>query len=165
MAQRLLVIEDSKPIATVIKQIGLSLNYEVVLASTLAQVEEILSVDTDFFAATIDYTLPDALDGEAIACVLSHRIPSVVMTGKMDDLTRQKILSQPVIDYIPKENSQAFLYLKRILHWQQTNSQNSILVVDDSSSARNHIVELLKRRNFTVYTANNGVQALEKLKQ
>ncbi|NQY86788.1 MAG: diguanylate cyclase [Colwellia sp.] len=165
MAQRLLVIEDSKPIATVIKQIGQSLNYEVVLATTLAQVEEILSVDSDFFAATVDYALPDALDGEAIACVLSHGIPSVVMTGKMDDVTRQKILAQPVIDYIPKENSQAFLYLKRVLHWQQTNSKNAILVVDDSSSARNHIVELLKRRNFTVYTANNGVQALEKLKQ
>ena len=165
MAQRLLVVEDSKPIATVIKQIAQSLNYEVVLATTLAQVEEILSDDTDFFAATVDYALPDALDGEAIACVLSHSIPSVVMTGKMDDATRQKILSQPVIDYIPKENSQAFLYLKRVLSWQQTNSQNAILVVDDSSSARNHIVELLKRRNFTVYTANNGVQALEKLKQ
>ena len=77
----------------------------------------------------------------------------------------KKILSQPVIDYIPKENSQAFLYLKRVLHWQQTNSSNVILVVDDSSSARNHIVELLKRRNFTVLTANNGVQALEKLAQ
>lgn len=165
MAQRLLVVEDSKPIATVIRQIAQSLNYEVVLATTLAQVEEILSVDADFFAATVDFALPDALDGEAIACVLSHRIPSVVMTGKMDDATRQKILAQPVIDYIPKENSQAFLYLKRVLHWQQTNSDNAILVVDDSSSARNHIVELLKRRNFTVYTANNGVQALEKLKQ
>ncbi len=165
MRQRLLVVEDSKPIATVIKQIAQSLKYEVVLATTLAQVEDILSGDTDFFAATIDYALPDAMDGEAIACVLSHGIPSVVMTGKMDDETRQKILAQAVIDYIPKENSQAFLYLKRVLHWQQTNSNNAILVVDDSSAARNHIVELLKRRNFTVFVANNGVQALEKLQQ
>ncbi len=165
MSQRLLVVEDSKPIATVIKQIAQSLNYEVVVATTLAQVEEILSGDTDFFAATVDYALPDAVDGEAIGCVLSHGIQSVVMTGKMDDATRQKILAQPVIDYIPKENSQAFLYLKRILHWQQTNNNNAILVVDDSSSARNHIVELLKRRNFVVHTANNGVQALEKLQQ
>jgi len=165
MSQRLLVVEDSKPIATVIKQIARSLKFEVVIASNLAQVERILSTDTDFFAATIDYALPDALDGQAIACVLSYGIPSVVMTGKMDDDTRQKILSQPVIDYIPKENSQAFLYLKRVLHWQQTNDQNTILVVDDSSSARNHIVELLKRRNFNVITANNGVQALEQLKQ
>ena len=165
MSQRLLVVEDSKPIATVIKQIAQSLGYDVVIATTLAQVEDILSGDTDFFAATVDYALPDALDGEAIACVLSHKIPSIVMTGKMDDGTRQKILAQPVIGYIPKENSQAFLYLKRVLHWQQTNSNNAILVVDDSSAARNHIVELLKRRNFTVHTANNGVQALEKLSQ
>lgn len=163
MSQRLLVVEDSKPIATVIKQIARSLKFDVVIATDLAQVESILSTDTDFFAATIDYALPDALDGEAIACVLSYGIPSVVMTGKMDDETRQKILSQSVIDYIPKENSQAFLYLKRVLHWQQTNHNNTILVVDDSSSARNHIVELLKRRNFSVVTANNGVQALEKL--
>ena len=165
MSQKLLVVEDSKPIATVIKQIAQSLKFDVVLATSLAQVEEILAVDTDFFAATVDYALPDASDGEAIAYVLSHGIPSIVMTGKMDDATRQKILSQPVIDYIPKENSQAFLYLKRVLNWQQTNSKNAVLVVDDSLSARNHIVELLKRRNFSVQTANNGVQALEVLQQ
>lgn len=165
MSQRLLVVEDSKPIATVIRQIARSLKFDVVIATNLAEVEHLLSSDTDFFAATIDYALPDALDGEAIACVLSYGIPSIVMTGKMDDETRQKILSQPVIDYIPKENSQAFLYLKRVLHWQLTNHQNTILVVDDSSAARNHVVELLKRRNFNVVTANNGLQALDKLAQ
>mgnify|MGYP000719436106 CR=1 FL=1 len=165
MSKKLLVVEDSKPIATVIKQIAQSLQFEVTLATSLAEVEEILALDTDFFAATVDYALPDAHDGEGISCVLSHGIPSIVMTGKMDDVTRQKILSQPVIDYIPKENSQAFLYLKRVLSWQLTNSKNAVLVVDDSLSARNHIVELLKRRNFTVETANNGVQALAKLQQ
>lgn len=163
MAERLLVVEDSKPIATVIKQIARSLQYEVTIATSLAQVEEILQGDSAFFAATIDYSLPDALDGEAIPCVLSHGIPGVVLTGKMDDATRQKILAQPVIDYIPKENSQAFLYLKRILQWQKTNKENSILVVDDSSSARNHVVELLKRRNFTVFVAKNGLEALTTL--
>ncbi|PCI62470.1 MAG: diguanylate cyclase response regulator [Gammaproteobacteria bacterium] len=165
MADRLLVVEDSKPIATVIKQIARSLQYEVTIATSLAQVEEILQKDNDFFAATIDYSLPDALDGEAIPCVLSYGVPGIVLTGKMDDKTRQKILAQAVIDYIPKENSQAFLYLKRILQWQKTNHKNNILVVDDSSAARNHIVELLKRRNFSVFVANNGVQALATLKQ
>ena len=165
MVERLLVVEDSKPIATVIKQIAKALRYEVTVATSLAQVEEILQGDAEFFAATIDYSLPDAPDGEAINTVLSHGIPGVVLTGKMDDDTRQKILAMPVIDYIPKENSQAFLYLKRILHWQKTNQNNGVLVVDDSSSARNHVVELLKRRNFKVFVANNGVQALEKLEQ
>ncbi len=165
MSEQLLVVEDSRPIARVIKQIAESLNYQVTLAASLAEVENILQGGASFFAATIDYALPDAMNGEAIACILSHKIPSVVMTGKMDDVTRQKILAQPVIDYIPKENSQAFLYLKRILQAQRTNSSIGILVVDDSLSARNHVIELLKRRNFVVYMASDGQKALEVLQQ
>lgn len=166
MSKKLLVVEDSRPIARVIKQIAESLNYQVTLATCLAEVEALLQGgENKFFAATIDYALPDANDGEAISCVLSHGIPSIVMTGKMDEITRQKILSQPVIDYIPKENSQAFLYLKRILHWQLSNQGNGVLVVDDSLSARNHVVELLKRRNFNVYVAENGQLALNILQQ
>lgn len=161
MSKKLLVVEDSKAIASVIKQIAVSLGYEVTIAASLAEVEQILQGDIQFFAATIDYALPDAEDGEAIATVLSHGIPGVVMTGRMDEPTRQKILAQPVIDYIPKENSQAFMYLKRILYWQMANTGTGVLVVDDSRSARNHIVELLKRRNFTVFVADNGEAALE----
>ncbi|REL31368.1 diguanylate cyclase [Thalassotalea euphylliae] len=165
MADRLLVVEDSKPIARVICQLAESLGFETVVASTLAEVETLLHGDTKFFAATVDYALPDAPDGEAIPCVLSHGVQAVVMTGKMDDITRQKILAQAVVDYIPKENSQAFLYLKRILHGQQVNHENGILVVDDSLATRNHVVELLMRRNFTVYVASDGVKALEVLEQ
>lgn len=163
MSERLLVVEDSKPIARVIEQIGKVLGYEVTIAYSLADVERILLNDRNFFVASIDYALPDAPDGEAIKYVLSHGIPVVVMTGKMDDPTRQKILSQAVIDYIPKENSQAFLYLKRILQWQITNHLSGILVVDDSLAARNHIVELLQRRNFTIYVAKDGKEALQKI--
>ncbi len=161
MSKKLLVVEDSKAIASVIKQIAVSLGYEVTIAASLAEVEQILQGDIQFFAATIDYALPDAEDGEAIATVLSHGIPGVVMTGRMDEPTRQKILAQPVIDYIPKENSQAFMYLKRILYWQMANTGTGVLVVDDSRSARNHIVELLKRRNFTVFVADSGRAALD----
>lgn len=165
MAERLLVVEDSKAVAKVIEQLAKSLGFDVTIAYNLAQVEELLHGGNEFFAATIDYGLPDAQDGEAIECVLSHGIKGVVMTGRMDEKTRQKILAQPVVDYIPKENSQAFLYLKRVLHWQLTNHENGILVVDDSLAARNHIVELLKRRNFTVYVANNGEKALEVMEE
>ena len=161
MTKKLLVVEDSKAIASVIKQIGKALGYEVSIAASLAEVESIIQGGTKFFAATIDYALPDAENGEAIETVLSHGIPGVVMTGKMDEKTRAQILAQPVIDYIPKENSQAFMYLKRILYWQQANSGTGVLVVDDSRSARNHIVELLKRRNFTLYVADTGDAALD----
>lgn len=165
MLKKLLIVEDSKPIARVIKQIAMALNYEATIVGSMAELKELLHINKDFFVATVDFTLPDATDGEAIAYVLSQGIPSVVMTGKMDEETRQKILSQPVIDYITKENSQAFLYLKRILHSQLTNGSNGILVVDDSSSARTYLSQLLQRRNFKIYVAEDGLKALEILKQ
>ncbi|XQW85048.1 GGDEF domain-containing response regulator [Thalassotalea piscium] len=164
MAKKLLVVEDSKTIARMIKQIGNSLNYDVTIAESMAQLKDILKRERLFFAATIDYSLPDAQNGEAIEYVLSHQIPGIVMTGVMDEKTRKKILKQPVIDYIPKENNQAFLYLKRILYWQTINNEVGVLVVADSETAHIEITDLLQRRNFTVYAAENASTAKDLLK-
>lgn len=163
MAPKLLVIEDSSSIAKVIERIGLSLGYQVTIAKSFAQVRSILATNPKFFAATVDVSLPDAPDGEAIPYVLQHKIPSIVMTGRMDDATRKKILSLPVIDYITKENAQAYHYLLRVLHNQLTNKNISVLVVDDSLTSRNHTAQLLKRRNFNVHIAVDGATALKTL--
>ncbi|MEW6983841.1 response regulator [Colwelliaceae bacterium 6471] len=165
MSEHLLVIEDSMGIAKVIEKLGLSLGYQVTIATTLAQVKSLLENKNDFFLATVDYGLPDALDGEAIQFVLEHSIPSIVMTGRMDDKTRQKILNLPVVDYITKENTQAYHYLLRILHCQLTNREISVLVVDDSLSSRNQVSLLLKRRNFNVFSVEDGTKALALLEE
>jgi diguanylate cyclase (GGDEF)-like protein len=83
------------------------------------------------------------------------------MTGRMDDATRKKILNLPVIDYITKENTQAYHYLLRVLHNQLTNKNISVLVVDDSLTSRNQTAQLLKRRNFTVHVTSDGPKALQ----
>jgi diguanylate cyclase (GGDEF)-like protein len=163
VAKHLLVIEDSSHVANVIQHIGKSLGYIVTVATTLAEVKKLLSKEHNYFLATIDYRLPDALDGEVIPFVLQHQIPSVVMTGRLDDKTRSKILTLPVIDYITKENSQAYHYLLRILKCQLTNMKVGVLVVDDSLTARNQVCQLLRRRNFKVYGVPDGTKALEAL--
>ena len=163
MSKHLLVIEDSKQIGKVIERMGESLGYRVTIANSFAMVKELLSKDHDFFVATIDYCLPDALDGEVIPYVLEYNIPSIVMTGRMDDNTRNKILNLPIIDYITKENTQAYHYLLRILYGQINNHKMGVLVVDDSLTARNHICYLLKRRNFIVYDEPDGIKALQSL--
>lgn len=162
---KLLIVEDSVAIAKVIERIGLSLGYQPTIAKSFAQVKTILSHQPEFFAATIDLGLPDAPNGEVIPYVLKHEIPSVVMTGRMDDMTRKKILNLPVIDYITKENTQAYHYLLRVLHSQQTNKNISVLVVDDSLTSRNQTAQLLKRRNFNVHVASDGTKALDILEK
>lgn len=165
MSKHLLVIEDSGHVAKVIEHIAVTIGYKVTIAETLAEVKKLLSKEHDFFLATIDYRLPDAPDGEVIPYVLQHHIPGVVMTGRLDDKTRSKILNLPVVDYITKENAQAYHYLLRILKYQLTNQKIGVLVVDDSLTARNQVMQLLKRRNFKVIGAPDGTKALEILEQ
>lgn len=165
MSEHLLVIEDSMGIAKVIEKLALSLGYQVTIATSLAEVKSLLANKNDFFLATVDYGLPDALEGEVIQCVLEYDIPSIVVTGRMDDKTHQKILNFPIVDYITKENAQAYHYLLRVLHSQLTNRDVSVLVVDDSLSSRNHVSNLLKRRNFKVYSVADGTKALALLNE
>ena len=163
--KNLLVIEDNKAVASVIEHLGTSAGYQVTVAYSFAEVKEILARQQDFFIATVDYSLPDAYDGEVIPYVLKHDIPCVIMTGRMDDKIHRKLLRLPIVDYITKENSQAYRYLLRVLHGQLTNHQIDVLVVDDSLSARQHICRLLKRRNFTVYDQPDGSKALQTLEK
>ena len=165
MSKQLLVVEDSGHVAKVITHIATTLGYQVTVAATLAEVKALLSKQHDFFLATIDYRLPDAPDGEVIPYVLQHHIPGVVMTGRLDDKTRAKILNLPVVDYITKENAQAYHYLLRILKYQLTNRRIGVLVVDDSLTARNQIISLLKRRNFEVIGVPDGTKALQVLEE
>ncbi|ABV37950.1 response regulator/GGDEF domain protein [Shewanella sediminis HAW-EB3] len=161
----MLVIEDNKAIASVIEHIGKSLGFQVTTAHSFSEVKKLLVSHQEFFVATVDYGLPDAPEGEVIPYVLDHGIPSVVMTGRMNDKIHQTLLNLPIIDYITKESSQAYHYLLRVLHGQLVNHKTSVLVVDDSLSVRSYVCSLLKRRNFTVFEAANGVKALQLLKE
>lgn len=165
MNKHLLIIEDSKQIAAVIQRIAVSTGYCVTIAHTFADVKKLLEKEHNFGLATVDYSLPDALDGEVIPFVIENDIPSIVMTGRMDDKTRKKILNLPVVDYITKENAQAYHYLLRTLKNHQTNKSIGVLVVDDSLTARNQVASLLKRRNFKVYTVPDGPKALSVLEE
>ncbi len=109
--------------------------------------------------------MPDAPNGEAIPYILEHKVPSIVMTGMLDDTTRDNILRLPVIDYITKESKQAFHYLLSLLVKIQENHKVKILIVDDSSSSRTYLKHLLDRHNFNVLQANCGKAALEVLEE
>ncbi|GHE88271.1 GGDEF domain-containing response regulator [Thalassotalea profundi] len=163
LKKRLLIVEDSKPIALVIEHMAKSVGYDVTIAHSLSEVKKLLAKDHNFFVATLDYGLPDASDGEVIPFIIEHDIPAIIMTGRMDDNTHKKLLNFPIVDYVTKENSQAYHYLMMLLHGQLTNHKIGVLVVDDSLTGRNHIQQLLLRRNFTVYCVSDGTKALKAL--
>lgn len=159
----MLIIEDSKPIASLIKHIAEQAGYQTDLAMSYAQAEALLASGKSYSVASIDYNLPDAPEGEAIDLVLDTKTPGIVLTGKMDEATRDKILRKPVVDYIPKETAQAYAYLGKLLTRLKLNRYIKVLVVDDSKAARLYLSHLLSRHQFQVSVAENGQAGLDYL--
>lgn len=102
MLNRILVVEDSRAFRNYLnlqlKQIG----FEVVLAESLEAANNIISQDTDFLCAVLDYCLPDGPDGEIIDLVLSHKIRAIVLTAQFNDNIREHVIAKGVLDYITK---------------------------------------------------------------
>lgn len=164
---KVLVIEDSVTSMKVIKHLITNVGLEPVGVNCLADAEMALarSNTDEYLCAVVDYCLPDALDGEAIDFTISASIPTVVITGRLDEATRTSVLNRDVVDYIPKENAQVYEYLGRLIKRLEKNRDIGVLVVDDSRLSRTMITSLLDRHNFVTYEASDGEEGLAALRQ
>ncbi|WP_024611473.1 response regulator [Pseudoalteromonas sp. TB64] len=162
MTRKILIVEDTPAMARVQKHIALKAGYEVDVAESLAQTKELISKNS-YFCAVVDFILPDAPLGEAIPCTVMADISTIVMTGNIDKQTRDTVEKYPIIDYIIKENKQAYQYLERQLLRLTRNENVKVLVVDDSASTRTYICSLLARHKYQILQAADGVEALAAL--
>ena len=134
MVKKLLIIEDSKPIVKIYRHIAQRTGFEPVICYSLADTKAKLQQQQEYFCAVIDYNLPDAANGEAIDYVVQAKIPVIVMTGRTEQGVREAILQRSIIDYIAKDNKQAFVYLQNLLSQLLRNQYIKVLVVDDSET-------------------------------
>ncbi|CAM4040289.1 diguanylate cyclase [Pseudoalteromonas byunsanensis] len=164
MARRILIIEDTPTIAKVQKHIAVSCGYEADIAGSLEQAKTLVA-EHNYFCAVVDFILPDAPSGEAIPFTVENEIPTIVMTGNIDNRTRETVDKYPIIDYITKENKQAYQYLKNQLTRLPRNENVKVLVVEDSRHSRMYIRNLLERHKYQILEASDGIEGLEILKQ
>ncbi|BFM10771.1 response regulator [Simiduia litorea] len=163
--KRILVVEDSQLVTKVVRHVvKLDSGLEAVYASSLAEAKEQLARNNgQLFAALADLNLPDAPDGEVVDLILAEGIPTIVLTGSYDEQRREKILAKGIVDYVVKEGRYSYEYAIGVVHRLAHNQATTVLVVDDSETSRRYISELLKRQQFVVLTASNGVEAIKLL--
>ncbi len=159
-----MLIEDNPSISKIQRHIAQRIGYEVDTADSLASAIDLIE-ENNYFCAVVDYVLSDAPNGEAIPLTIGASIPTIVMTGKLDDKTRDTVMRYPVVDYITKESRQAYLYLETQLKRLPRNENVRVLIVDDSKNTRNHIKNLLLRHKYLIAQASDGVMALEQLEK
>lgn len=166
LARHILVVEDSKIVASFIKDsLELGGEFQVRLAHSLAETETALhnSADT-IFAAILDLNLPDAPSGEVVDLVLRFDLPVIVLTSFIDQDIRQRIEAKGVVDYVLKSRD-AVRQVHDILLRLEKNKGVKILVADDSQVQRSVTGEFLQRFGFDVLEAADGQQALDTLHQ
>ncbi|WP_416064109.1 diguanylate cyclase [Rhizobium sp. ZK1] len=162
---RILLVEDSRMFCAVLcHRFQTELNLSVVCCSSLKALREELSQDGHGYSmAVVDLNLPDAPYGEALDCTIEHDIPAIVFTATFDLNTRARILERNVIDYVLKDNEFALDNLVATVRRAIMNRKTRVLVVDDVSSARQVLVDLLKAQQYMVVEANSGLEAIAAL--
>ena len=164
-ASQLLVVEDSPIVAKILLHvIKQELDFNILLATTFAEAKRLCEQHHgNIFVALVDLNLPDAPDGEVVDFTLEQKLPTVVLTGSIDNTRREKLLSKGIVDYVTKEGKYSYQYAVKAVQRLVKNQSIKVMVVEDSSTMRKHIVNLLSRHQFEIYEAVDGVDAIKKI--
>ncbi|WGO97954.1 response regulator [Saccharophagus degradans] len=159
---RILVVEDSPIVRKIINHVMAGFpQFKPVYTTTLAETKALLESEAEsIFAALVDLSLPDAPDGEVVDYVLNNHIPTIVLTGSFDKERREQLLAKGIVDYVTKEGRYSYQYALGVLARLVKNQKIKVMVVDDSATARNFVVGLLRLHLFEVYDADDGAEAI-----
>jgi diguanylate cyclase (GGDEF)-like protein len=161
--RNLLIVEDNRISGTLIRaKVSSVLDFSIHWAKSLAEAISLLDQhDNNFFAALLDYVLPDAPNGEVVDTVVSRGISSIVFTATVTEQVRKDLWKKNIVDYVIKDDAQSIEYLTFLLSRLEKNLQTKILVVDDSRFFRVVLAKLLKVQNYQVLEAVDGEDALK----
>lgn len=159
---RVLLIDNSRAYSTIVSSaIADRLGIPVTIADSLKAADHIIRQGgEDILFVLSGLVLPDADESTVVAYFTQRKIPLVVVTGVFDTATRERILAQPVIDYVLKDNPGSVDYLVWLVQRINRNRNLTALVVDDSRSYRFQIASLLRLYGFTVLEAEDGAKGL-----
>ncbi len=156
-----LIVEDSQLVLKILRHIAAkSLSFDVEFATSRQQAIELLDSRQDWLAAIVDLSLPDAPNGELVDDVLERGVPTIVLTGSINEERRDSLTKRGIVDYVLKEGRYSYQYAVNLVNRLYRNQSIKVMVAEDSKVTRRFIAELLSRHLFQVVEAENGEQAL-----
>jgi len=161
MNENILIVDDSKTICTTLShKIKEELGLDAIIAHSKQEcADKLLEYKGKIAVALLDLGLPDAPNGEVVNFVTKFKIPSIVLTGQEDK--EDKFRDMDIMDYVIKDSSFSFDYSVNLVKRILSNKDKTVLVVDDSKTMANIIIDLLKKYQLNTLYAKDGVEALE----
>jgi CheY-like chemotaxis protein len=121
--KRMLLVEDSRMFATVLKH-GLETAHgvEVTHCASLEALRQAVETGAgDYSVAVLDLNLPDAPNCEALEYVISQNIAAIVFTGSFNSSTREDILCRKVVDCVIKSQPDSISHVISVVDRALTN--------------------------------------------
>jgi diguanylate cyclase (GGDEF)-like protein len=162
--KQILVVEDNPPMGTMIKKrLEKTGKFAVTWVTSRGETEELLAAAANdtFFAALLDFNLPDATQGEIIALVVAKNIPVIVFTAYVSEEVRQTVWLHNVVDYVLKEDVLSMEYILSLLDRLEKNVGTQVLVTDRDAEKMERIASLLRVHRYDVLTADSGRETLK----
>lgn len=161
---RILIVEDNKALAKLIaKQMDKSISDMIIdVAHDFAEAKAEISEHKDeYFMTILDLNLPDAPNGEIVDYVLSQGLAVIVLTGSIDEKTKQIFIHKDIVDYVYKGNMDDINYIFQMINRLSKNRQYKAMVVEDSLPFRNNVKKILTSLQFgKVFAAAHGEEAM-----
>jgi diguanylate cyclase (GGDEF)-like protein len=157
-----LIVEHSQAVAQMVAaHISTRLGRECKVVRTLAQARDALQQRerSEWLAAVVNLELADAADEEIVNLMIAHGLPTVVLTGTVDESKRRRILLHDIVDYCLKGKT-GIEALVHVLERLQKNPSMRVLVVDDMAPSRVTQEALLESQRFQVLSAKDPREAM-----
>lgn len=167
MKKKILIVDDEKDIREIIKIPLLEDGFQILEASNGKEAIELAQKEKPDLI-TLDIMMPN-IDGFQAAKVIKENpatadIPIIILSVLSQD---KKNFMQGIADYISKpfKPDELVKKIRKIIEDAgQADKSKNILIVDDDPDVIDIITVSLREKGFSLVSASNGVEALEKLK-
>ncbi len=164
--KKILIVDDDVTMVRFLKEtISEKLNIPCTSVASFDELTALLKSEEAFSIALVDMVLHDAKEGEAVDVLLQKDIPVIAMTGKASEHLEKRMLEKEILDYVYKDSVSSFDYAIRLIRFAHSLKEGEVLLVDDSKTSRLQVKFSLDKLHIKVHEAENGIEALEKLKE
>ena len=138
-------------------------NINILKAKTYKDgVKHILNENSNIDIAILDLNLDDVDDdGALVKFALAKDIPTIVLTGIVDEKLKRILIEENILDYILKQDQKGLEHAVNKVDRILKNYNTNVLAVDDSALQLAQLKDILERMGLNVYTATNGIEAYD----
>ncbi|PLX67699.1 MAG: hypothetical protein C0602_10110 [Denitrovibrio sp.] len=142
--KNILIVDDSKLVLKALLARTLSgKKLRPVLAANFQQAQAAVESDNDFFVAIADLILPDCGETELVEYLLSKNIPTIVLSGSIDNKLRSMLLARPIVDYIVKSGAEDLRSAISLAELLLFNKKIKALVLSENKTFANEMGHFL----------------------